>query len=681
MKKKTFLIVLSLHFIIPFAVNSQSVKKTPSFEEVLSLRNARNLKISPNGQFIVFEMESTDWEENRMDTELWLSKNGETPFPLTNTPKQNSSNPKWSPNGEWIAFLANKTGKTQIQVIRLAGGESFQLSDAKDNISGFEWSPDGRQIAFTQAENKEKIDKARKDKFGDYEVEDNEYRLTRLWLMNFEPNKITEVKLPIEAADSTKIIAPKIQLESFNFSINNFEWSPDGRKIAIEHQPDPLITSGAKSDISILDIDTKAVTPLVKNPSNDGLICWSPNGNAILYQSSLSDTTSYYYRNRKLYSINIDGTNGKAIAPNFDEDFTSIRWTNQGLFALAYQKTLRQLFKIDPDNGSVKAFLTTPERIYDFSISANGEQLVFIGATDNSLGEVYKTSISKPNPVKISQLTQQIEDWKVAKSEVISWKSTDGETIEGVLYKPQDYDPKKKYPLFVVIHGGPTGISLPSPTPGYVYPIVQWLAKGALVLSPNYRGSAGYGEKFRSLNVQNLGVGDAWDVLSGVQFLESKGIIDGEKVASMGWSQGGYISAFLTTNSTKFKAISVGAGISNWVTYYVSTDIHPFTRQYLKATPWSDKAIYEKTSPMTNIKNAKTPTLIQHGELDKRVPISNAYELFQGLQDVGVDTKLIVYKGFGHGITKPKERLAALWHNWQWFGKYIWKEDIMLPSK
>ena len=278
-------------------------------------------------------------------------------------------------------------------------------------------------------------------------------------------------------------------------------------------------------------------------------------------------------------------------------------------------------------------------------------------------------------------MSQSLAEWTVAKSEVIAWKSTDGEMIEGVLYKPQDYDPKKKYPLFVVIHGGPTGISVPAPTPAYVYPITQWLAKGALVLSPNYRGSAGYGERFRSLNVKNLGVGDAWDVLSGVQYLESKGIIDGEKVASMGWSQGGYISAFLTTNSTKFKAISVGAGISNWMTYYVNTDIHPFTRQYLKGTPWSDKAIYEKTSPMTNIKNAKTPTLIQHGELDKRVPIANAYELYQGLQDVGVETKLVVYKGFGHGINKPKERLAAMWHNWQWFGKYIWNEEIVLPSK
>ncbi len=225
----------------------------------------------------------------------------------------------------------------------------------------------------------------------------------------------------------------------------------------------------------------------------------------------------------------------------------------------------------------------------------------------------------------------------------------------------------------------PQGIDTPTPVPAYVYPIVQWVDKGCLVLRPNYRGSAGYGEKFRSLNVKNLGVGDAWDVLSGVDYLHSKGMIDKSRMGCMGWSQGGYISAFLTTNSDVFKAISVGAGISNWATYYVSTDIHPFTRQYLKATPWSDEAIYKKTSPMTNINRAKTPTLIQHGEFDKRVPIANAYELVQGLRDKGVPSELIVYKGFGHGISKPKERLAANWHNWQWFNKYVWGEKVELP--
>jgi dipeptidyl aminopeptidase/acylaminoacyl peptidase len=276
-------------------------------------------------------------------------------------------------------------------------------------------------------------------------------------------------------------------------------------------------------------------------------------------------------------------------------------------------------------------------------------------------------------------MTDQIASWPVGTSEVISWTSQDGTTIEGVLHKPADFDPNRKYPLLVIIHGGPTGIDVPTPVQNYVYPLNAWLTKGAVVLRPNYRGSAGYGEAFRALNVRNLGVGDAWDVLSGVDHLVAQGFVDTARMGAMGWSQGGYISAFLTTTSGRFKAISVGAGISDWMTYYVNTDIHPFTRQYLEGTPWNDPEVYAKTSPMTYINQASTPTLIQHGEFDRRVPIPNAYQLYQGLQDVGVPTRLIVYKGFGHGITRPKERLAAMWHNWQWFARYLWGEEVDLP--
>ena len=233
----------------------------------------------------------------------------------------------------------------------------------------------------------------------------------------------------------------------------------------------------------------------------------------------------------------------------------------------------------------------------------------------------------------------------------------------------------KKYPLLVVIHGGPTGVSRAVPFTSTIYPIDVWVPRGVLVLEPNYRGSAGYGEKFRALNVRNLGVGDAWDVLSGIDSLIAKGMVDPARVGTMGWSQGGYISAFLATHdAARFKAISVGAGISDWMTYYVNTDITPFTRQYLKATPWDDPEIYAKTSPITYIKQARTPTLIQHGATDQRVPLPNAFELYHGLQDNHVPTKLIVYQGFGgvgHGPTKPKSFRATMDHNIEWFDQYF----------
>jgi dipeptidyl aminopeptidase/acylaminoacyl peptidase len=248
--------------------------------------------------------------------------------------------------------------------------------------------------------------------------------------------------------------------------------------------------------------------------------------------------------------------------------------------------------------------------------------------------------------------------------------------IDGILEKPVDFDPHKKYPLLVVIHGGPTGVDTLAVTADRYYPVERFIAKGALVLRPNYRGSAGYGEAFRSLNVRNLGVGDYSDVISGVDYLIAQGFVDKDRVGSMGWSEGGYISAFITTASDRFKAVSVGAGISDWITYYTNTDITPFTRQYLQATPWDDPEIYRKTSPISYIATAKTPTLIQQGGSDKRVPVADSFELRQALEDHNVPVKLVIYDGFGHPINKPKQQRAVMEENENWFDHYIWGDPL-----
>jgi dipeptidyl aminopeptidase/acylaminoacyl peptidase len=309
-------------------------------------------------------------------------------------------------------------------------------------------------------------------------------------------------------------------------------------------------------------------------------------------------------------------------------------------------------------------------------MTPDGLTVAFVAADATSLPEIYVSPLSSLKPRKLTDMTAQVSGWVRGPLEVISWKSHDGAPIEGVLHKPVGFQAGKKYPLLVVIHGGPTGVSRPALfSSTSTYPIDIWTAKGALVLEPNYRGSAGYGEAFRSLNVRNLGVGDAWDVVSGIDQLIKDGLADPDRVGAMGWSQGGYISAFLTTHdSARFKAVSVGAGISDWMTYYVNTDITPFTRQYLKATPWDDPEIYAKTSPMTYIKSSKAPTLIQHGATDQRVPPPDAFELYRGLQDLGVPSKLIIYKGFegiGHGPSKPKSSRAVMQHNLEWFDQYI----------
>lgn len=659
-----------------------------SFEKWLSLKGINSPSISPDGKTIIYSVNSTDWDSNTYDSELWMSRNGENPLQLTRTAKGNSYSAQFTPDSKYISFLADRGDKTQIYLISVNGGEAMQVTKDEDGISSYGWSPDGTKIAYTKPTAENKRDKTLKERFGAFSVEGEEYRQHHLWLLNFSLDSIALAgQLPCypEIKDSTKtdsltqkpsscISWPVAkQLTEGDFNVSGFSWNPDGKQIAFNKTPNPLILSGNKGDIVVIDIATQKITTLVNNPMGDFFDEWSPNGTSFVYSSTLNDSTSYFYRNRRLFIYDIQTKASREIAKDIDEQRYVVAWHKSGLYIAAQEKTKQKIFTVDLKTGTTKAIPIPLDIINSISFSKNTDEIVLTGRNYADLVDVFSTKLDQPLK-KITNNNAQITGWNTPVNEIIQWRSQDGANIEGILLKPRNYDAKKKYPLLVVIHGGPTGTDYPDPTPAYVYPIMQWVEKGALVLRVNYRGSAGYGEKFRSLNVRNLGVGDMWDVVSGIESLDKKGLIDTSRMGCMGWSQGGYISAFLTTNTKIFKAVSVGAGISNWVTYYVNTDITPFTRQYLQATPWNDMDIYLKTSPMTNINKAGTPTLIQHGEFDKRVPIPNAYELYRGLQDRGIPSKLIVYKGFGHGITKPKERLAAVWHNWQWFNKYVFGE-------
>jgi dipeptidyl aminopeptidase/acylaminoacyl peptidase len=678
--KRIFFIAVVLSSATLFGQKNASV----SFEKWISLKGVGGPVISPDGKTIVYNMSSTDWANNTYDNELWMAKDGETPLQLTRTHKNSTGNAAFTPDGKYVSFIADRGDKRQIYIISVAGGEAIQVTKDEDGINNYAWHPDGTKIVYSKPQPKSKKDKTKEEKFGAFGVEGEEYQLTHLYLLNFSYDSVFLAgQLPCYSSKDTSktnknpdcVSLPVAKpLTEGNFNVGGFSWSRDGKQIAFNRQKDPLINSGITSDIVLIDVATKKMTTVISNPVGDFFNMWSPDGNAFVYSSLLDDSVSNYYKNNRLFIFDLGTKKSMEIAKDVDENKSVSGWNKSGLFVGAFDKTKFKLYSVNTKTGATENVPIALDLPGGFAFSKNSDAIALSGRSYTGLNEIYLWRLKQPLK-QITNNSAQIRGWNTPVNEVIQWKSKDGAEIEGVLLKPKNYDAKKKYPLLVVIHGGPTGIDLPEPTPTYVYPIMQWVEKGALVLRVNYRGSAGYGAKFRALNVRNLGVGDMWDVVSGVEFLASKNMIDTSRMGCMGWSQGGYISAFLTTNTSMFKAISVGAGISNWVTYYVNTDITPFTRQYLQATPWNDMDIYSKTSPMTNINKASTPTLIQHGEFDKRVPIPNAYELYRGLQDRAVPSKLIVYKGFGHGINKPKERLAAVWHNWQWFNQYVFGEQ------
>lgn len=633
-----------------------------AFRAQISLNAASGPRISPDGTMIAYTVTSADWEANRFDREIWLVAADREPFQLTRTKDGSSTGQRWFPDGSRLGFIADRGEDAQIYLIHPEGGEAGQLTAHEGGIRSFRFSPDGSLVAFAATDPAPDDFELREESYGDYAVEDADFRMAHLW--------VAEVR---EGAE------PRRLTEGDGFHVGTFAWSPDGREIAFDHTPTPQVNSFREADISVVEVATGTVRTLVADPGRQRGPLWSPDGAGILFVTSAD--ASPYYGNSELAVIPAAGGESRILTAGFDENPSPVAWNDDGIFFLASQRTARQLFGLDPDSGNVTLALDTPEMISAADIARDGSAVAIQAEDRTTVAEIFRWARGADQPLRMTEMTAQVADWgDLGSREVVRWNSEDGAEIEGVLMKPPGYDPGRAYPLMVIIHGGPTGTSRPQLVGGYVYPALEWLRKGAVVMMPNYRGSAGYGEEFRALNVRNLGVGDAWDVLSGVEALVERGIADADRVAAMGWSQGGYISAFLTTTSDRFRAISVGAGISNWMTYYVNTDIHGFTREYLKATPWDDPEVYSRTSPMTYINQAGTPTLIQHGEFDARVPTPNAYELYQGLLDVGVETRLVIYKGFGHGINKPRERLAAMLHNWEWFARHLWGEEADPPT-
>ncbi len=659
-----FATMLSVGLVLtttPLAAGAQeSSELDAAFRDVIGVEGIGAPRISPDGARVAYSVSSADWDANRFDSEIWIVGPGIEAYQLTRTDEGSSGSHRWHPSGRYLAFAASRSGSRQIYTIRPDGGEAMQLTDIEGGVGSFAFSEDGMHIAFSATDAESDESKRRAKRYGGYAVEDDSFRMTHLWVI-----------------DASAEEGPR-RLTEGDFTVGSFRWSPDGARIVFDHRPTPQVNSFPQADISWVDMATGEVHALVTDDGPDSGPSWSPDGAEVLYSTNAG--ANPYYGNSELAVVPRDGGERRVLSAGFDENPNLVEWRDEGVWFTASQRTRRALFLLDPESGEVTERLSEPEMIWSVGFSDDGAAVVVEAASRDSLDELY---VGSPDDFDLQRVTnttgRQVVDWSLGSREVITWTSEDGAEIEGVLYKPDDFDASLRHPLVVVIHGGPTGTSRPALISAYVYPVKQWLEKGALVLMPNYRGSAGYGADFRELNVRNLGVGDAWDVMSGVQHLVDQGIVDPERMGSMGWSQGGYISAFLTTNTDMFKAISVGAGISNWMTYYVNTDIHGFTRQYLEGTPWNDPDIYAKTSPMTNIAKATTPTLIQHGEFDRRVPTPNAYELYQGLQDVGVDTELVIYKGFGHGITKPKERLVATWHNWIWFARHLWGEEWELP--
>ncbi len=651
-----FLVAL---FLASISVGTAQTVWTPEVQ--VKTRALGSPRISPDGRRVVYTVNDAVMTADKSEfvTQLWLgSSDGQDNYQLTFNDKS-STNPKWSPDGNWIAFTSNrKDNKNNLYVLRVLGGEAEQITDLKSSISDFEWSPDGRSIAYAMAdaksEDEDKNDKGRND----FRWVDENTKMARLYVV------------PVAKDSAGKREARK--LTSDNRHVNSFNWSPDGTKIVFSHVKSPVVDVWPSSDIGVVDVASAKVTAFAATEAAEGAPVFSPDGKWIAM--FVSDLPVRWAQSNRLAVFPASGGAPKTMPISFDGQPGIIGWSPDGtklMFSEA-KGTGTAIYEANVATATIKEIKYSRAVINNISMSKDGTTHAFVIQSNERPPEVAIIRVGEEKLTQISRVNTELTKMQFGKTEVIKWKSTDGREIEGLLTYPVGYVAGTKVPLILNIHGGPAGVFQQSYLGGRgSYPLATFASKGYAILRPNPRGSSGYGTEFRQANIKDWGVGDYQDVMTGVDKVIAMGVADPERLGVMGWSYGGYLTSTIITKTKRFKAASAGAPVTNLMSFNGTADIPSFVPDYFGGQSWEHPEIYAKHSAMFNIKGATTPTLIQHGEADIRVPISQGYELYNALKAQGVPTRMIVLPRQPHGPNEPKMQIAAMQSNLDWFEKYL----------
>lgn len=618
-------------------------------------------RVSPDGRRVVYTVSEAVTTADRSEyvSQIWIATSeGSEQVQLTFAEKS-STNPRWSPDGNWIAFTsARKDNKNNLYLLRVAGGEAEPLTDLKGGVADFEWSPDGRSIAYLAAdpktEEEEKNDKARND----FRWVDENIKFARLYL------------LPVQRDASGKREPRKLTSENYN--VTEFDWSPDGKTIAFGHSKSPLANDWTTSDVSLVDLASGKVTPFANTPAAEGGPFYSPDGKFIALL--VSDNPPRWAQSGSIQIYPAAGGPPKALAASYDAQPGLAGWSPDGrrLYFSEAKGTGTQIYSIDVAANRIEELKTTPAVYTTLSLNRSGTAFAFVRQTPEAPPEAFVAPVSSFTPTQVSRANADLKLPPIGKTEVVRWKSADGREIEGLLTYPAGYRAGQKVPLILNIHGGPAGVFQQTFVGGRgVYPLATFAARGYAILRPNPRGSSGYGLEFRRANIKNWGVGDYQDLMTGVDKVVEMGVADPERLGVMGWSYGGYMTSWIVTQTKRFKAASAGAPVTNLMSFTGTADIPAFIPDYFGGQYWEASDLYQKHSPMFNVKGVTTPTLIEHGDADIRVPISQGYEFYHALKVQGVPTRMLVLPRQPHGPTEPRMQLAAMQANLDWFEKYL----------
>ena len=643
-----------------------------TIDDYFQIRDVGQPELSPDGQWVVYTVRTKMLKEDKNETRIWMvSAHGGDPLPMSDE-SVSSSHPRWSPDGKYLAFTSSRNGgKSQVWLLNRLGGEAVRLTDILQGVGDFEWSPDSTRLVLVLKDPKPEDAEAAKEKdktppkpktqppyvidrlqFKQDTVGYLDNHRSHLYVFNIEKKSVT-------------------QITSGDFDDSEPAWSPDGKTLAFTSNrstPDP--DRNFNTDIWVVDAENTDkgahLTQITTNPGADRSPSWSPDGKRIAFVSQI-DAKAIDYATQHLAIAPSTGGEEKVLTLALDRSVRRPRFSLDGnsIYFLTEDDGTQNLCRIPANGGDITRPIGGRVTVAYFSLGKDGAIAAQIGTSDRP-DEIFLqngsdlTRLTKTNDTLISQL-------RLSKVEYVHFKSKDGTSIAGYLYKPVDFDAAKKFPTLLRPHGGPVGQYAAS----FDHLAELFAANGYAVLLPNPRGSSGYGQKFCEAIFADWGNKDYQDDMAMVDYALEQGIADPEKLGVGGWSYGGISTNFIITQTTRFKAAITGASEVLYSANY-GHDHYQKLWELELGLPWENRALYDKLSPFYKVTSIATPTLIMGGQIDWNVPIINSEQLYQAMKRVGkVPTELVVYPNEYHGFTAPSHIKDRLERYLAWYAHYV----------
>lgn len=645
-------ILAALLALLPFLAAAASRPMT--VEDVATMPALSQPRLSPDGTRVAFVVTEADLEHSRYQSDIWLvATGGSRPFPLAHSSESDHA-PQWSPDGR-LAFLSDRGGSTQIWLIDPEGGEASPLSKHPSSIGEFRWSPDGKSIAFV-ARDAEPADLAlRRRERDDARVVGSGRRHEHLWILDRASGKTRRVT-------------------EGEYTVFAYDWSPDGKRFAIAKSTGTGLTDKFTSDIYLVDAGGGEPTPLVVQPGTDTNPRFSPDGRWIAFVTGQGNED--WAADDDLAVIPAAGGVPRILSSEYDRHVEQVTWSSDSrtIFFNGPWNMREQLFRVGADGSGFTDISKLEGIASDAHFLSSRDAVVFVGEGLDEPPEIFISPLSRFAPRRLTDLNARYREFERGQTRVVRWKNPeDGLELDGLLTLPLGDRTGDRAPLLTIVHGGPSS-QFSENFLHYLsvrYALDVFAARGYAVFRPNPRGSGGYGESFRQANRADWGGADFRDVMTGIDALVAQGIADPERLGIAGWSYGGFLAAWAITQTDRFRAASIGAPVVDLLSMEGTSDIPGFITSFFGTVPWSAGELIRAHNPISHVAKAKTPALIQQGEDDPRVPLSQGLMLHQALLDLGVPVTMVVYPRTAHAPREPKLRIDVMKRNLWWFDRWI----------